>query len=621
MPRLALITTLWALLCLPAAQAQTVIRVSPTGSTAGGTPGSLSLPDALTKLKDPSLRNATGEPLAAITLQLEPGMYRISQTLKLDAASSGSAAHPVTIQGPKDGSAIITGGQAVNGFTPVTDPAILARLPAAARAHVLQTSLPQQGISNYGTQARHGWGAHNVPTALTLSYRTQPLTLARWPNDGFAQIATTPDGEKGSTFTLPHPNLQAWQAEPHLLVTGYWFHNWADATIPVQAINPAAQLITLSAPTPPYGIKAGNRVFIQNALAELDQSGEWYLDTTTGTLYVWPPATPQAGDIEAAVLEKLLVFSNASHITLNNITFQSTRGDAITVQGGHHIAVAYSTLRNIGNRAVVISGQDNGVTDSLIENIGEGAIVLQGGDRQTLTPANLYALRNTIRRFAQVSRTYQPAVHMGGVGNRAVGNTISDSAHTAILFTGNDHLITQNDISDVCLETGDAGVIYTGRDWTARGTVIAQNHLHHIPPNISWGRTKGVYLDDQASGIIVRGNVFVKVDEAVFIGGGRDNLVEDNMFNGGDFPLHLDARGRLWQKAVTEDEKGTLQKRLETVPYKQSPYKDRYPHLADILEDAPGMPKYNVAKGNIVLGGGTFRITKDAETGISVVHQ
>ena len=614
MPRLALITTLWAVLCLPAAQAQTVIRVSPTGSAAGGTAGSLSLPDALTKLKDPSLRNATGEPLAAITLQLEPGMYRISQTLKLDAASSGSAAHPVTIQGPKDGSAIITGGQAVNGFTPVTDPATLARLPEIARAHVLQTSLPQQGISNYGTQARHGYGAHNVPTALTLAYRNRPLSLARWPNDGFAQIATTPDGEKGSSFTLPHPNLQAWQAEPHLLATGYWFHNWADATIPVRAINPATQLITLAGTTPPYGIKAGNRVFIQNALVELDQNGEWYLDTATGTLYVWPPAPPQAGDIEAAVLEKLFVISNASHITLNNLTFQSTRGDAITVQSGHHIAVAYSTLRNIGNRAVVVSGQDNGVTDSRIENIGEGAIVLQGGDRQTLTPANLYAQRNTIRRFAQVARTYQPAVYMGGVGNRAEGNTISDSAHTAILFNGNDHLIAQNDISNVCLETGDAGVIYTGRDWTARGTVIANNHLHSIAPNITWGRTKGVYLDDQASGITVRGNVFAQVDEAVFIGGGRDNLIEDNIFRHGAFPIHLDARGRHWQTAM----RGILQQGLEAVPYSQGPYKDRYPNLANILDDELGMPKYNIARHNLVIGNSSFRIYKDAEAGISI---
>jgi hypothetical protein len=130
-----------------------------------------------------------------------------------------------------------------------------------------------------------------------------------------------------------------------------------------------------------------------------------------------------------------------------------------------------------------------------------------------------------------------------------------------------------------------------------------------------------VYLDDQASGITVRGNVFDQVDEAVFIGGGRDNLVEDNIFRDGAFPIHLDARGRNWQKAATEDKQGTLQKRLEAVPYKQSTYNSRYPHLANILEDEPGMPKYNLAKGNTVLGGGEFRIAKDAETGISVVNK
>jgi hypothetical protein len=166
----------------------------------------------------------------------------------------------------------------------------------------------------------------------------------------------------------------------------------------------------------------------------------------------------------------------------------------------------------------------------------------------------------------------------------------------------------------VCLETGDAGVIYTGRDWTARGTVIANNHLHSIAPNITWGRTKGVYLDDQASGITVRGNVFAQVDEAVFIGGGRDNLIEDNIFRHGAFPIHLDARGRHWQTAM----RGILQQGLEAVPYSQGPYKDRYPNLANILDDELGMPKYNIARHNLVIGNSSFRIYKDAEAGISI---
>jgi hypothetical protein len=43
--------------------------------------------------------------------------------------------------------------------------------------------------------------------------------------------------------------------------------------------------------------------------------------------------------------------------TALNITFQSVRGDAITVKGGHHISITHSTIRNIGNRAANISGE------------------------------------------------------------------------------------------------------------------------------------------------------------------------------------------------------------------------------------------------------------------------
>lgn len=591
-----------------------------------------SLAHALAMLKAPVLRDNTGAPLEAITVRLGAGTYRLSETLKLDAGSSGSAEHPVIIQGAGDGSAIISGGRAVHDFKPVTDPAVLARLPQAARTHVLQANLPEQGITDYGKQLRHGWGALNKPTALELIYRNRPMTLARWPNTGFAKIAAIPDGEKGLTFTLQGANLAVWQDEPALLATGYWLQDWADATIPIRAIDQASQKIILTEPSPPYGIKAGQRVFIQNALAELDQPGEWYLNTANGMLYFWPPERLKAesvvgvsvageaffdqNQVEVSLLEKLLIIDNASHIQINNLTFQSARGDAITVKGGHHIALAHSTIRNIGNRGALIGGRDNGLSDMLIENIGEGAVELNGGDRQTLTPANLYLERSTVRRFLRVSRTYSPGVLLTGVGNRVVGNRISDSPQTAILFFGNDHLIALNEIFDVCKETGDAGAIYNGRDWTTRGTVISQNYLHDILPNVDWGRTKGVYLDDQASGTIVRGNLFEKIDQAVFIGGGRDNLIEDNFFLGGEFPIHLDARGKNWKRVVAEEKKDTLQKRLESVPYNRSPYRERYPNLANLLEDEPGLPKYNLARRNFIMGNGKFQIGKDAAAGI-----
>lgn len=606
------------------AWAQRIIHVTPSANPQTSLADLTKNPDtpvtltqAFALIKDPALRDAKGTPKESITIRLGAGTYRLGETLNLDAASSGSAEHPVMIEGPKDASAIISGGRAVSGFTPVTDRAVLARLPEAAGSHVLQADLAKQGISDYGKQARHGYGAMNVPTGLEVSYRNQPMTLARWPNKGFARIVTTPDGEKGFTLTVHGANLKAWKDEPNLLATGYWFQNWADATIPIKAMDLATQQITLTAPAPPYGLKKGQPVFFQNALSELDQPGEWYLDKANGVLYFWSPQPLQDNDVEVSMLGKLLVINSASHIRISGVTFASARGDAITIQGGHDVSIANSVIRNIGNRSAVISGQDNGLTDMLIENIGEGGVVLAGGDRQTLIPANLYVERSTIRRFARVSRTYQPAILMSGVGNRAVGNHISDAPHTAILFTGNDHLISRNEIFEVCKETGDAGVIYTGRDWTARGTVISDNHIHDIPPNVALGRTKSVYLDDQASGITVRGNLFERVDEAVFIGGGRDNLVEDNKFIDVATAIHLDARGKKSQKTTTDNSNGTLLKRLTEVPYNQPLYKARYPHLASILEEEPGSPKYNIARRNNFIGNPAVRIEKDAEAGIN----
>lgn len=579
----------------------------------------ITLAQALTILKDPALRDAAGAPKDSINIRLDPGIYRLTETLRLDATSSGTSDHPVSISGPQGATAILSGGRAVNGFTAVSDPAILARLPAAARAHVLQTSLPSQGITDYGRIARHGFGLGGKPAALEVFYREQLMPLARWPNEGFAKIATTPDGKTGRTFTVEGTNLKAWQGEPNPLATGYWFYYWADETTPLDAIDPTTGRITLPAPGPGYGLKPGQPVFFQNLLAELDQPGEWYLDRKTGVLYFWPPQPLRDGDVEVSLLDHLLVVNGASHIQLAGLTFENARGDAITVRGGHHISIAHSIIHNIGNHGAVISGQDNGLADMTIENIGEGGVVLNSGDRKTLKPGNLYVERSKIQRYGRLSRTYQPAILMSGVGNRAVSNRISNAPHTAILFSGNNHLISNNEIFEVCKETGDAGAIYTGRDWTARGTVIANNYLHDIPPNTEKGGTIGVYLDDQASGIIVRGNLIERVSMGVLIGGGRDNLIEDNKFVDNALAIHLDARGKTWQKTSTDDPNWPLRKRLTEVPYTQSPYKERYPNLSNLLDDEPGTPKYNVTQRNIVSGGKAIEIKDNAEAGISTV--
>ncbi len=94
---------------------------------------------------------------------------------------------------------------------------------------------------------------------------------------------------------------------------------------------------------------------------------------------------------------------------------------------------------------------------------------------------------------------------------------------------GNEHRIVGNELTHLLMGTTDNGAIYAGRDWTARGTVIAGNFLHDIRADPGF-ENKGIYLDDEASGFVIRQNLFLRTDQPVFIGGGRDNIVERNLF-------------------------------------------------------------------------------------------
>jgi parallel beta-helix repeat protein len=109
-----------------------------------------------------------------------------------------------------------------------------------------------------------------------------------------------------------------------------------------------------------------------------------------------------------------------------------------------------------------------------------------------------------------------------------------------IMFSGNNLEIEFNHIRHVNLETEDTGAIYTGgRDWiSSRGSVIRHNFFHDslgygregekwVSPHFAWG----VYLDDNAGGVDVIGNIVARCSRAgLHLHNGRDNHVENNVF-------------------------------------------------------------------------------------------
>lgn len=84
-----------------------------------------------------------------------------------------------------------------------------------------------------------------------------------------------------------------------------------------------------------------------------------------------------------------------------------------------------------------------------------------------------------------------------------------------------------------------------------RGNVLEGNLFTRIRntegASLGADSVQAVYLDDQLSGHVIRGNTLVDSHVGWFVGGGRDVEVTGNGCYGSDTCVHIDNRGMNWQ--------------------------------------------------------------------------
>jgi hypothetical protein len=580
------------------------IFVAPTGTDAAdGSTGKpvATLRRALDRVR--AIRAAEPGRESPIEVELADGRYELAQPVELTREDSGTERSPTVIRPAAGGRAVLSGGRAVKEWLPVTEEAVVARLDPAARGHVVQADLKALGVADYGAMSG-GFGLSGGP-GLELFHDDNPMTVARYPNKGFIKITEvlgpTPvdvRGTKGcreARFKTDDQRVARWAAEPAGMVLGYWFWDWAEQRQPIESVDAAGLVLSLKEPFHGYGYRKGQWFYGFNLLCELDEPGEWYLDRDRGILYFWLPTAAGAGTSVVSVLDSLMTAKDASHVVLRGLTFEAARGTGAAISGGQSVTVAGCIFHNLGGTAVSVWGTGHRVTGCDISNTGDGGISLGGGDRKTLTPGGIVADNNHIHHYGRWNRMYRSGIAIAGVGNRAAHNLIHHAPHIAISFGGNDHVLEFNEIHHVCEESNDAGAVYCGRDWTCRGNLIRHNHFHDITGFEGKG-CMGVYLDDQFSSARIEGNLFRRVTRAAFIGGGRDNAIVNNVFIDCTPAVHVDARGLGWAASTRE----TLMKRLADLPWREEPWKSRYPELSGLDADPGQMtPAGNVIERNI----------------------
>lgn len=476
-----------------------------------------------------------------ITVWVRGGVYPLSETFTLGAIDSGTPDAPVVYRAYGNEAVVLTGGRRITGFN-------------TYKGQILKADVGAQGFKDvYFRQ-------------LFLNGKRQ--ILARYPNfdpndlnGGWAYSAADSDRR---TLQVRPQDFRKWEHHEAGQVVIFPHYNWWNNILGIVSIDLNRRIMTLTSDAS-YDITAGDRYFFRNLLEELDSPGEWYLDRATGTLYFWPPTDLKSGAVYAPVLETLVEIDGAANITLRGFTIECGEGSAVIVRDSTDCLIAQNIIRNVGGYAdgkvaavVVDGGRHNGVAGNDIYEVGNSAIILRGGERKTLGPAGNYADNNYIHHVGVLYKQ-GVGVDLSGVGNRASHNLIHDCPRFGIMFDGNDQIIEYNHIHHVSLETSDTGAIYVdGRDWlTPRGSVIRYNFIHDVlgygrengewvSPYFAWG----IYLDDNANGVDVIGNVVARaIRGLVHLQNGRDNVAENNIFvDGGSQQVEMNG----WPKTSAQ---------------------------------------------------------------------
>ncbi len=582
--------------------------VSPTGSdTNPGTKAApfLTLERAQTAVR--ALKTKGGLPAGGVVVWLRGGVYSRQSTFALTNSDSGTTRSPVVYRGYPGETARVMGGVELpaSGFQKVTSSSsVWSRLDSTAQGVVVAADLGKVGVTDFGKLQPRGWDTQGVKAALELFIDGVRQPLGRWPDlDSSDPLVTYGFMSAGKVisskaFTLAENRTTRWTQAPDAWVLGFFAYTWAENSLPVASVDASAGTLTLgSAPgtgiTDPIQGAGAPQVMAFNLLEEITEPGEWYLDRTSGLLYLWPPASLAQHELVVSILsEPVVTVTGASDISIQEITLEATRADLIEISGGSsNIQVVGCVLRDAGDNAGGIADGTNNVFNGvLVHDIGETGLSLAGGDRPSLTEGKNVVENSDIHDFSQSVWTYTPAVRVDGNGMIVNNNVLHDAPHSAILYGGSQHTFSENEIYGVCGFSSDAGAIYAGRDWSMRGNVIEWNFIHDIASNMKGGYgVHAVYLDDCLSGIAVNGNVIYNVTGyGIEHGGGRDNLMTNNVFvNTETAVLSADSRCASDPTPISNvpGDSWNFLEMLEGVKYQQNPWASTYPSCAAIPDD------------------------------------
>ncbi len=361
-----------------------------------------------------------------------------------------------------------------------------------------------------------------------------------WNMDMGFTIRLTPNyQEKADTHITEEDiaNIASWKSvsDRNVMIFGNAYEGWDYNHYKIKAIENKGDYYTLTtAGGSAWGAGASgnsptghNMFYIYNAPEALDTAGEWYIDTPTGKIYVYPTENFESAKIEYSSKQCNLMDISASNVIVNGIHFDKSSARGVCAKNAEGVVIQNCTLTNMRLLAINVSEcQRSAVIYNEFKFNRASSVSLSGYELLCRGVPGFNVIQNN---HVDHPIDTQGGIVLGGWRNCASHNVMDLSQITLGGGAALENIVEYNDVRGGHTDTSDAGLIYMNQ-FAARGTHIRYNYLHswHAPGN-------GVYLDDMNQSTYIYGNV-IDTTEApgkkprgfVYISTGHDHMIYNN---------------------------------------------------------------------------------------------
>ncbi|MBM3853302.1 MAG: right-handed parallel beta-helix repeat-containing protein, partial [Verrucomicrobia bacterium] len=556
---------LGAQLACPAAEPdvarQADFYVSPRGSDAWS--GTLSGPDAqgsdgpfatLQRARD-AVRKLKQSKATDIVVLIRGGTYRLDKTVVFGVEDSGEGEATITYRAYPGEIPVFSSGRPIAGWRQVSGE--LPGLPAQAQGKVRVADVSGSFKTLYD-------GEGMLPRARSAGF-----------------IPLHGDRSKKNVLRFPVGKLKNWSNLKDVEIVVRPLHAWILNVLPLASVDEQAGIATTTieatyAMNPLQFLKGTPSCWVENILEELDQPGEWVLDTKEGKLYLWPRSetpvlVPQL--LELLRVEGEIDMEGPVDRPVRNLRFQGLtfmHGERYTVEEGDaglqhdwdmldkanalvrfrgtaNCAIEQCHFAHSGSGAIRVDlfGRENEIVGNHIEQMGGGGILLcgYGPGTKDVNRKNL-VYNNHVHHVGRIY-LHSPGIFLWQSGeNRVANNLIHHTPYSAMILSG---CLTQvfgwpegrelartirwHEVGGKPSALTDGQVL---RFKHSRDNLIEYNEIHHAMELLGDGN--GIYVRGAGANNVIRRNYVhhlvapMQMQAAIRTDGGqRDTLIAENL--------------------------------------------------------------------------------------------